>query len=43
MIHRGGAMPDDLLGDYLLPEPVGRLIRRAEVRRDGARVVLHNS
>ena len=35
-IYRGDRLPADLQGDMILPEPVGRLIRRAEVtRKDG--------
>lgn len=30
-IYRGNALPKDLLGDYLVCEPVGRLIRRAKL------------
>ena len=39
-IFRGDRLPQDLRGDYLLPEPVGRLIRRAKVNNvDGKRVL----
>jgi mono/diheme cytochrome c family protein len=39
-IFRGDRLPQDLIGDYLLPEPVGRLIRRAKVNNiDGTRVL----
>ncbi len=31
-IYRGDMLPHDLYGDYILPEPVGRLIRRGKVR-----------
>ncbi len=30
-IFRGNALPDDLVGDYIVCEPVGRLIRRAKI------------
>lgn len=33
-IYRGDRLPKDLQGDLILPEPVGRLIRRAEVTRE---------
>ena len=33
-IYRGDRLPADLQGDLILPEPVGRLIRRAEVTRE---------
>ncbi|MEA3210369.1 MAG: hypothetical protein QOE70_3426 [Chthoniobacter sp.] len=39
-IFRGDRLPQDLVGDYILPEPVGRLIRRAKVNNmDGKRVL----
>ena len=39
-VYRGDSLPDDLYGDYILPEPVGRLIRRAKVSDiDGKRVI----
>jgi putative membrane-bound dehydrogenase-like protein len=39
-IYRGNSLPQEIQGDYLLPEPVGRLIRRAKVRNvDGKRVL----
>ncbi len=39
-IFRGDRLPADLYGDYLLPEPVGRLIRRAKIQLvDGKRVL----
>ncbi|HEU4752780.1 MAG TPA: protein containing Coagulation factor 5/8 type, partial [Armatimonadota bacterium] len=42
-IYRGDALPGDLYGDYLLPEPVGRLVRRAKVRNVDGKVVLANA
>jgi mono/diheme cytochrome c family protein len=39
-IFRGDRLPADLRGDYILPEPVGRLVRRAKVQVvDGKRVL----
>lgn len=39
-IYRGDRLPKDLAGDYFLPEPVGRMIRRAKVNNvDGKRVL----
>ena len=41
-IYRGDRLPADLLGDYILPEPVGRLIRRGKVQViDGKRVLVN--
>ncbi|EWH10736.1 cytochrome c-containing protein [Catenovulum agarivorans DS-2] len=40
-IYLGDKLPD-LIGDYILPEPVGNLIRRAKVTRDnGYSVISH--
>ena len=41
-IYRGDALPRDMEGDYILPEPVGRLIRRAHFTVDHGMRVLHN-
>ncbi|WP_050031314.1 ThuA domain-containing protein [Verrucomicrobium sp. BvORR034] len=39
-IFRGDQLPQEMRGDYILPEPVGRLIRRAKVNNvDGKRVL----
>ena len=42
-IYRGDRLPEDLQGDLILPEPVGRLIRRAKVTREDGFSVLSNS
>ncbi len=42
-IYRGDRLPSDLRGDYLLPEPVGRLIRRAKPIRENGKTILSNS
>ncbi|HET6247995.1 MAG TPA: c-type cytochrome [Tepidisphaeraceae bacterium] len=42
-IYRGDALPADLYGDYILPEPVGRLIRRAKVTNEDGKIVLTNA
>lgn len=42
-IFRGDRLPKDLVGDLLLPEPVGRLIRRAKVNNVGGKRVLANA
>jgi mono/diheme cytochrome c family protein len=39
-VYRGDALPSDLYGDYIIPEPVGRLIRRGKLTVvDGKNVV----
>ncbi len=41
-IFRGDRLPADFEGDYILPEPVGRLVRRAKVTVvDGKRVLVN--
>lgn len=42
-IYRGDRLPADLKGDYILPEPVGRLIRRAKVTDDHGKITLENA
>jgi mono/diheme cytochrome c family protein len=42
-IYRGDALPADLYGDYILPEPVGRLIRRAKISNVEGKIVLTNA
>ena len=42
-IYRGDRLPADLKGDLIIPEPVGRLIRRAKVTRKDGRTVLSNA
>ncbi len=39
-IYRGDRMPKDMVGDYFIPEPVGRIIKRGKVdNRDGKIVI----
>ena len=42
-IYRGDALPSDFYGDYIIPEPVGRLVRRAKVVNEGGKIVLKNA
>ena len=42
-VFRGDRLPEDLRGDLFIPEPVGRLIRRAKVERSGAKTILSNA
>ncbi len=42
-IYRGDRLPADLKGDLIIPEPVGRLIRRAKVTRENGRTILTNA
>ncbi len=41
--YRGDALPGDLYGDLIIPEPVGRLIRRAKVTEVHGKTVLSNA
>ncbi len=41
-IFRGDRLPTDLYGDYILCEPVGRLIRRATIDSHAGKLVLSN-
>ncbi|MEO8480796.1 MAG: c-type cytochrome [Acidobacteriota bacterium] len=42
-VVRGDRLPEDLRGNLLFTEPVGRLIRRAKIENDGGLIVLHNA
>lgn len=42
-IYRGDRMPKDFSGDLIIPEPVGRLIRRAKVTNDDGRIIVSNA
>ncbi|MFK7911527.1 MAG: discoidin domain-containing protein [Akkermansiaceae bacterium] len=42
-IFRGDRLPGDLYGDLIVPEPVGRLIRRAKVTRKNGQTILTNA
>ena len=42
-IYRGDRLPDDFYGDYIVPEPVGRLVRRAKVTNENGKIVLKNA
>jgi len=42
-IFRGDALPDELLGDYFVCEPVGRLIRRAKLSTVAGKTLVKNA
>ncbi len=42
-IYRGDRLPGDLVGDYIVCEPVGRIIRRAKVIDMKGKIVLKNA
>jgi glucose/arabinose dehydrogenase/mono/diheme cytochrome c family protein len=42
-IYRGDRLPADLKGDYLVCEPVGRIIRRAKVIDSAGKIMLKNA
>lgn len=42
-IYRGNTLPQDLVGDYIVCEPVGRLIRRAKVMDVQGKIVVQNA
>lgn len=43
LVFRGDRLPADAYGDYFLPEPVGRLVRRSKVRMEAGVRVLDNA
>jgi glucose/arabinose dehydrogenase len=42
-IFRGDRLPADFYGDYIIPEPVGRLVRRAKVTNQNGKIVVSNA
>ncbi len=42
-IYRGHKLPASMYGDLFIPEPVGRLIRRAKVKNENGKKVLYNA
>lgn len=42
-VFRGDKLPADLYGNLFIPEPVGRLIRRAKVNRTNGQTILSNA
>ncbi|HTN08205.1 DUF7133 domain-containing protein [Agriterribacter sp.] len=42
-IFRGDALPVDLVGDYIVCEPVGRIVRRAKVENREGKTTLKNA
>ncbi len=42
-IYRGDRLPQDLVGDYIVCEPVGRIIRRAKVMDVKGKTILKNA
>ncbi len=42
-IYRGDRLPADFYGDYIIPEPVGRLVRRAKVVNEDGKIVVKNA
>jgi mono/diheme cytochrome c family protein/glucose/arabinose dehydrogenase len=42
-VYRGDRLPANLYGDLFIPEPVGRLIRRAKVSNVDGKIVLKNA
>ncbi|MEO6915724.1 MAG: c-type cytochrome [Chitinophagaceae bacterium] len=42
-IYRGNTLPADMWGDYIICEPVGRLIRRAKVINLNGKIIIQNA
>jgi glucose/arabinose dehydrogenase/mono/diheme cytochrome c family protein len=42
-IYRGNSLPEDLVGDYLVCEPVARIIRRAKVLNLKGKIIAQNA
>jgi mono/diheme cytochrome c family protein len=42
-IFRGDRLPQDMLGDYFIPEPVGRIIKRGKVHNRNGKIVIEDA
>jgi mono/diheme cytochrome c family protein/glucose/arabinose dehydrogenase len=42
-VYRGDQLPQDFYGNLIIPEPVGRLIRRAKILNQDGKTVLENA
>jgi mono/diheme cytochrome c family protein/glucose/arabinose dehydrogenase len=41
-IYRGDRMPNDMIGDYFIAEPVGRIIKRGKVMNNDGKIIIDN-
>lgn len=41
-IYRGDRMPDDMIGDFFIAEPVGRIIKRGKVLNEDGKIIIDN-
>ncbi len=42
-IFRGDRLPQDMLGDYFIPEPVGRIIKRGKVKNVNGKIFIEDA
>ncbi len=42
-IFRGDRLPQDMLGDYFIPEPVGRIIKRGKVNNKDGKIMIEDA
>lgn len=42
-IFRGDRMPEDMIGDYFIPEPVARIIKRGKVTNDNGKIYIRDA
>jgi mono/diheme cytochrome c family protein len=42
-IYRGDRLPADMLGDYFIPEPVGRIIKRGKIKNTNGKIYLEDA
>ncbi|HET9052737.1 MAG TPA: HEAT repeat domain-containing protein, partial [Cyclobacteriaceae bacterium] len=40
VVFRGDRLPADMVGDYFIPEPVARVIKRGNVRNDNGKIII---
>ena len=42
-VFRGDGLPADFYGDYIVPEPVGRFVRRSKLKMENGKMVISNA
>lgn len=40
VVFRGNRLPADMVGDYFIPEPVARVIKRGKVRNENGKIII---
>jgi mono/diheme cytochrome c family protein len=43
VVFRGDRLPPDMVGDYFIPEPVARVIKRGKVRNENGKIIIESA